>query len=167
MKKRRYSYLFLLGLLVCFIRTEGAAQVAPPIRTERETYEVKYTRNSVKLTIKTSYTNRTGDTVYLSKCRVPSEPILQKRVRGRWILAYERPQLLCREKPVRIKPGETYKDRFQMEAFLPGNNNFPKFEVREVPGTYRLVRSFHRGSDEGPLLPLRERVSNQFQLVGE
>jgi hypothetical protein len=158
----------LLCLLFGFVRIDSAPNLAVldrPFRTEKDVYAVKFDGESVKLNIKTSYTNRTGGTVYLSRCKEPVEPILQKKTWRGWVVAYERPQVLCGKKPVEIKPGETFKDRFEMEAFLRGYSGLPRFEAREVPGTYRLLQRFHRGRELGPLVPFSGRVSNEFELV--
>jgi hypothetical protein len=118
-----------------------------------------------------SYTNRTGSTVYLMKCKTPSQPALEKKIGDKWVFAYAPIQLMCLEEPIRIKPGETYRDVFYMEAFK-GKNMAPNFQVKEVAGTYRLVRSFYKtfnpkgdGTGLGELLPLEEGISNEFKLT--
>lgn len=57
-------------------------------------------------------------------------------------------------------------------AGLPGNNAYPKFETDEVPGIYRLVWGLQRtwtpdsaGPGLGEMLPLEERVSNEFRIT--
>jgi hypothetical protein len=191
MKTSRYFCLSLFSILLSFVganRKPHLAQTDAPIQTDKQEYQVtyepfsgllssggkhgspKYKPMAYKVTIKTSYTNRTGGDVYLPVCTEPRLPWLEKKVEGKWILAYDPGARMCQRTPVRIEPGETYLDTFDVEAFLPGRDTNLDFLVEEIEGTYRLVRAFYRINKGDPPwktsdLPLEERVSNEFRLV--
>jgi hypothetical protein len=191
------AYLLLLSFLICVAQAGGAAniaQVEPPIRTDKQVYPVTHTSKSVpvsksehaysvlpviKVTIATSYTNRTGGAVYLPTCVEPSQPVLEKKLEGKWVVAYAAGERRCLGDPVRIEAGATYRDTFYVEAFLINKDSFSsRLRVKEIPGTYRLVRSLYktdprtwgsggygRDASISQLLPLRERISNEFKLI--
>jgi hypothetical protein len=196
MKIARYAYLLLLSLLTFVARTGDAANIAqtePPIQTDKQAYSV--TRASrfipakgnhagsvapvIKVAIGVSYTNRTRATVYLPTCITPSQPALEKKVKGEWVVAFAWGERLCLGEPVRIEPGTTYQDVFHVEASLTDNDSdSSRLRVREIAGTYRLVRRFYktdprtwasggygRNVSLSQLLPLRERISNEFKLT--
>jgi hypothetical protein len=187
MKTTRFLSLLLFSISLSFVeanRVPHLAQTDAPIQTDKQEYQVTYEPFSklipidkqssatyrpmaFKVTINTSYTNRTGSTVYLPVCIVPLQPMLEKKVGDKWIVAYTPGARRCRETPVRIEPGETYRDTFNMEAFLPGRNTNLDFRVKEIEGTYRLVRAFYRIDPSGRELnlPLKERISNEFRLI--
>jgi hypothetical protein len=108
--------------------------------------------------------NRTGGVVFLPSCKKPYRPRLEKKVEGGWVAAVDSIGLVCGGPPVRIGPGKSYRDTFEVEAFLPGNNLRPelKIDVREIEGVYRLVHVF---SGQNRTFPLAERVSNEFKLT--
>jgi hypothetical protein len=169
------------------------AQTEPPIRTDKRAYSV--TRASrfipakgnqassvvpvVKAAIGASYTNRTGAAVYLPTCVTPSQPTLEKKVEGKWVVAFAWGERSCLGEPVRIEPGATYQDVFHVEASLTDNDSdSSRLRVKEIAGTYRLVRRFYKtdprtwlsgGYGRDPyisqLLPLRDRISNEFKLT--
>jgi hypothetical protein len=62
-----------------------------------------------------------------------------------------------------------YEHTFHLKAYPPGSNNYwksyPVFphEVKKIAGTYRLVLKIER--DDTSLLPLEERISNEFKLI--
>jgi hypothetical protein len=139
--------------------------VKAPIQTDKKTYKVTITSQSVKFTINYSYVNRTGDDVILPVCMRPYPPSVQKKIKGRWTPVFLTLIGMCRSPPVWIKPGGTYQETYEVEAFLPGNNIGPKLEidVREIEGVYRLEHSFSRRNYQP--LPLEGRISNEFELT--
>jgi hypothetical protein len=197
MKITQNAYLLLLSLLICVTRTGGVAPIAqtePPIRTDKQGYSVTRTFKSVplgkskdtysavpviKVTIATIYTNRTGGAVYLPTCVGPSQPVLEKKLEGKWVVAYAAGERRCLGNPVRIEAGATYRDTFYVEAFLINKDSFSsRLRVKEITGTYRLVRSLYktdprtwgsggygRDASISQLLALRERISNEFKLT--
>jgi hypothetical protein len=138
--------------------------VDAPIQTDKKIYKVAVTSQSVKFTINYSYVNRTSRAVFLPTCRTPYRPLIEKKIEGRWVTVFQPVELMCAGPPVRIEPGEKYRDTFDVEAFLPGNNMHPEFkvDVREIEGLYRLVHLF---SGQDQILPMEERISNEFKLT--
>jgi len=191
MKTTRCLCLSLFSSLLSFVWTNHApdlAQTDAPIQTDKPEYQVTYEPSSMllsndkqgsvtyrpkafKVTINSTYTNRTGSTVYIPVCQVPSQPNLEKKVEGKWVVAYGPGGRLCRGVPVRIEPGETYRDTFKVEAFWPRQNGNLDFFDEEIEGTYRLVYDLHdiyihpMGREPDRLLPLEERISNEFRLI--
>jgi hypothetical protein len=139
--------------------------VDAPIQTDKKSYKVTITSQSVKFTISYSYVNRTGDDVILPVCVRPHRPSIKKKVKGRWTPVFSAVENLCIGSPVWIKPGGTYQETYEAEAFLPGNNIFPKLgiDVREIEGVYRLEHAFSRRNNQR--LPLEDRISNEFELT--
>jgi hypothetical protein len=140
----------------------------PPIQTEKEAYVVSRIGHGLEVSIKVIYTNRTGRTVYLPTCIVVHPPLLEKRVDGKWALAYAAIVPLCIGPPVQIKSATTYSYIFNMHARLP-TDEAPRFLPETVDGTYRLVWEIYETwtPDKyplGKLLSLEQRVSNEFKL---
>ncbi|WP_446375128.1 hypothetical protein [Coleofasciculus sp. E2-BRE-01] len=143
------------------------------IRTDKLSYYAEIVNNpqpGVKLTIETEYTNTTGNTVYLIGCHQPSAPQLQKYRDGEWVTVYSPVENECLSPPWEIPPGETYQDTYQVYGYLPGYNAAPTFDA-PIPGRYRLVRDIYQQlSDpvnEAELLPLSERISNEFKIIND
>jgi hypothetical protein len=118
------------------------------------------------------FTNGTGDTVYVLNCWGQAPPSLEKEVGGSWVPAWSAIVLLCLSPPIVIPPGAAYQDTVRLFAGYPGNNAYPKFEVAQPNGTYRLVWRpvVHHYHDDarlalGDSIPLRYRISNDFRLV--
>jgi hypothetical protein len=189
MKIAKYFQAFLLGLVVYFVRTDCTPQIVQgkaPIRTDKPVYGITYTLKRVKIqrvkiSIKTSYTNRTGTTVYLAPgCGGPLPLMLEKKVGDQWVAAYNLPVAACAmlscldissipdscvpHPGYPIEPGKIYVDRFDVEVFPPNSDKEPKFNpaIKEIGGTYRLVRLIHNNRG---LLPLEERISNEFNIT--
>lgn len=141
-----------------------------PIRTDRSRYTIRETEERFEVEIPFSYTNRTGETVYVINCRGIAPPTLEKWEDGAWIRAWSPAVPLCLSPPIEIAPGQTYTNTLQVVAGRPGTNVAPTFEVEDIDGTYRLVwHGLVHDYDQdrqgfGEPLPLDERVSNTFQL---
>ncbi len=191
MKTTRFLCVALFSSLLSFVWTDQApdpAQTDAPIQTDKREYQVTYEPSSMllsndkqgsvtyrpmafKVNINISYTNRTGSTVYIPTCQGPLQPNLEKKVKGKWVVAYGPGGRMCRGAPVRIEPGETYRDTFKVEAFWPRRNSNLDFFDEEIEGAYRLVYDLHDiyvfplGREPDRLLPLEERISNEFRLV--
>jgi hypothetical protein len=145
----------------------------PAVAVERDTYRVRRTRNGdvLELTIVTTFTNRTADTIVLHPCygRHPAVT-LDKWVGGEWKSAFDKacPDIVVSNAP-RLAPGESQTDTAWLSASLRPNGR-PRFELGTVPGLYRVVYwGAHRlgvaPSYLGPLLPKELRVSNAFRVV--
>ncbi len=108
------------------------------------------------------FSNRTSDTVWLIRCGGPW-PELEKLVGGEWVRASNGLQLLC----LTATPVETGTQRRTDYRLYP-----ERLAVDALPGIYRVVWeeavwNFERRTATslfGDLLPLENRVSNQFRL---
>ena len=195
MKINRGFYLLLPSLLICFIRADYvsiAAPTDPPVQTDKKIYSVTLTPESFQVVIKWTYTNRTSATVY--RARSVTILALEKKVGDEWVVAKRdaipftqdaisiedkkkgKPWGIINEEFARINPGET---RWGTWDIRPGKGSFfgpsskakRRFELKEVPGVYRLVLGlFGTETTEGEdlpseVLPLEERVSNEFEIV--
>jgi hypothetical protein len=143
----------------------GKKLVDAPIQTDKKAYKVAITPQSVKFTINYSYVNRTGGDVILPVCVRPFRPSIQKKVKDQWTPLVFTAENDCLGPPVWIKPGGTYQETYEVEAFINGNNIYPKLEidVREIEGVYRLEHVFSRRNYKR--LPLEDRISNEFELT--
>src|SRR5688572_8099894 len=68
------------------------AVAAPPVAVERDTYRVRRVRDGqgLELTIVSTFTNRTGDTIVLHPCYERRQAVaLEKWVDGQWKSAFD------------------------------------------------------------------------------
>jgi hypothetical protein len=140
---------------------------AAPTQTDRAVYHVRTTGSTHEFTMKLTFTNPTSERVFIPACRMPAVPVIEKWVAGDWVTAYRPVELRCLGVEV-IEAGATYTVTYHVvAAHVP--NTFPRFEVPEIPGTYRLVWNAFRlmtpGGDLRDQLPLEQRLSNTFQLT--
>lgn len=138
----------------------GPQPNGPPIQTDSSVYHVR-TAGGYQATIGLTYTNPTGEPVFIAACHNPHPPLMEKWEDGQWVTAYNPPVLMCITPPVVIEPRQSYSYTYRIVAGLPHDNAYPKFEVSEIPGTYRL-RWLLRGPDAP--LPLEQTISNTFEL---
>jgi hypothetical protein len=143
-----------------------------PIRTDSAIYHVRTTADSHELTIGATFTNRSGATAYIPTCRTPHPPVLQKWESEQWVTVYSPPVLECLGPPVVIEAGATYEYAYRVLASRRPNT-YPRFETRHIGGLYRLrwhiLGSWTPDGPEpnlGVELPLEQRVSNTFTIVG-
>lgn len=141
-----------------------------PLQTDRLTYEIRRENDELRAEIPFTYTNRTGNTVFVVNCQGYAPPVLEKLVDGEWQLAWAAVTMSCLSPPIVIEPGETYKETLVVYAAEPGTRKAPTFEVAEIEGIYRLVwhglvHDYDQNrADFGEPLPLEERTSNSFVL---
>jgi hypothetical protein len=115
-----------------------------------------------------AYTNPLRRAVAVPACHAPYRPLLQKFENGEWVDAFRTIELMCITSPLVIAGGATHEFRFAVRAGRPADVA-PRFEVEEIPGTYRLVWAVglhDRRADNGvgAPLPFEQRVSNTFEL---
>ena len=141
-----------------------------PIRTDSSVYHVRTTPTGHELTIGVRFTNVTGGTAYIPTCHTPHPPVLEKLEGDRWVTAYSPVVLMCLGPPVVIPAGSSYDYTYRVLASTRPNT-YPRFEVAEIRGTYRLVwhilGSWNPDGPEpglGTPLPLEQRVSNTFRI---
>jgi hypothetical protein len=158
MKINRFFYLLapsLLICLICFIRADCvsiAAQTDPPIQTDKKIYSITLRPHGPRVVIKWIYTNRTGATVYQARSAIDLS--LEEKIGDKWVVAWGRPRSPSPEEFVSINPGGTCRGIWTI-----GHNI-----MKDVPGAYRIVIDLY-GTEDGEMLPLEERVSNEFEVV--
>jgi hypothetical protein len=102
--------------------------------------------------IKWTYTNRTSATVY--RTRAPIILALEKKVGDKWVVALGGKRWPGPEELESINPG----------TMSQGTWRIAPTRLKEVPGAYRIVLDLY-GTEDGEMLPMEERVSNEFELV--
>jgi hypothetical protein len=141
------------------------------LTVDRSRYRVRYSRPVFGLVINVTFTNRTSDDAWIPSCRSPNPPVLEKRENGQWVEAFVPVVLSCLGEPEVIAPGEHFRMRYEVVSGYPGSNVHPQFSVRQITGVYRLRWDIFAAYDPddpglGTLLPLDERVSPPFGIVG-
>jgi hypothetical protein len=161
-----------LAAVGCAAALAGSAK-GPPIQTDRTSYVVRDSGGLSSLTIQMTYTNNTGQRVYIPTCRGPQPPRLQKKIGDSWVVAFSPNILACENTPITVGPGDSYPYTFRILAGLPGSSYAPRWAVSEIPGTYRVLWEIVTdvvGSPVRPVatrnpLPVDQMISNSFQLV--
>jgi hypothetical protein len=145
------------------------------LRTQGGVFDVRATRDAYEATIDVTFTNPTEGPVYIPTCREPNPPVLQKWEGGSWVAAYRPVVLGCLGPPVVIEAGQSYDYTYRVTASRRPNT-YPRFMVREIPGTYRLqwdmLRTWTpdattpdgRSAGLGEPLPADLTTSNTFDL---
>lgn len=126
------------------------------IRVQAEVYRVRVTASAVTLTIVSTFTNRTQDTLTLHPCaQHPPYPLavsLQRREDGVWrtVLSPVCTLALMLDPP-RLLPGQARTDTVRLEGSRTPNT-FPQFPAGSVAGLYRLAYSsvYRRWYPENP-----------------
>lgn len=166
--------LLLIGMVSALAACSASEMFVPSgedaaIQTDRLEYVLTPSERLIETSIHLTYTNRTGAAVHIHSCGGPQPPRLEKQEQGRWVTALEPVMDLCLGLPITVAAGATYVHEYRLTAGVPGTTAFPHFEVASIPGTYRLVWDLYHeavpGSPPTGLLPLRERVSNEFRLT--
>lgn len=140
------------------------------LRTDAPAYSIEETDRAFVVDIPFTFTNATGETVYVPNCRGMAPPILQKRVGDEWVLAYVPVVLACLSAPIVIERDHLYSGTLEVRAWK-GDNVAPKFRIAELNGLYRLVwpGPVHDYDDAEPgfgeRLPDEHRTSNPFTLT--
>lgn len=142
-----------------------------PIRTDSSVYHLRTTPEAHELTIGVRFVNPTSAPAYIPTCQGTNPPTLERWDGEKWVTAFSPVVLLCLGPPVVIGAGESYDYTFRVLASRRPNT-YPRFEVAEIPGTYRLVwgilGSWRPDGPEpgiGDPLPLAQRVSNTFTIA--
>lgn len=169
---RKIPILTMAMLLVsCDLPLESdAIESGGPLQTDRSEYELRRTDQRLEVEIPFTYTNVTGETVFVVHCDGIAPPSLEKRVDDRWVHAWSAVVPQCLSEPIEIGPGATYADTLVVYAGLPTTRLAPQFQVAPVDGVYRLVwHSVVHDYDAdrpgfGEPLELAYRVSNSFVL---
>ena len=142
----------------------------PLLQTDALTYELVRDDSGFTVSIPYTFTNRTGGSVYLPNCRGGFWLHLEREDEGDWHAAWSPFLLLCLSPPIVIEEDEVWVDTLEVWGGLPGGNVWPRFDVADPAGTYRIVwddalSSYQDHLPFGRPLPLAERMSNTFQLT--
>src|SRR5262249_35259452 len=186
MKMKRCFYLLAPSLLICVIRADCvsiAAQTGPSVQTDKKIYSATLTPESFQVMIKWTYTNRTNATVY-ALTNLHTRLVLEKKVGDEWVVAKravipfsdgEEGELWGTSgKFGSVNPGGmcggTWIIRPVKGGYLGlGSKEKRRFELKEVPGVYRIYIGLHSteggGGISGEWLPWEECVSNEFEIV--
>ena len=129
----------------------------------------------VELTIPMTYTNRSGEVVWLTSCGQDyiHPPRLERRVDGAWETAYEPPHRACGGPSIRLEPGASHSYEFRIRGHDPHSaaRVQPVWYPDQVAGEYRInwwkSLVLVTGQDRLPdPVPLEERISNTFRITG-
>ncbi|HUP21033.1 MAG TPA: hypothetical protein VM778_13935 [Gemmatimonadota bacterium] len=139
------------------------------LRTSTDRFVLERRERGWEVTIAYTYENPTDGPVFMTTCHGPHPPLLEKWDGSRWVLGWHPIHLLCLGPPLRIEAGESHSDELWLFAGYPSSNDWPRFEMEDWEGVYRLVwwprSSYEEQPPFGDLLPLEHRVSRPFQLV--
>jgi hypothetical protein len=176
--------IVLSVVLTAAISCAAPATIEPEsrlIRTEAEAYRARVTPTAVTLTIVSTFTNTTQDTVILHPCaQHPPYPLavsLQRRENGDWRTVLSPVcTLMLMSNPPRLLPGQARTDTVRLEGSRTPNT-FPQFPPGSVAGIYRLAYSsvYRRWYQGNPPPDARNRlgepladsllVSNPFRVT--
>jgi hypothetical protein len=144
----------------------------PPIRTDATAYVVSQRDGLLEARIPFSFENHLPQPIYLQRCNGVLPPVLERKVGDEWRLAWGDHEYCASQVALALAPGARYVDTLRLHAHPFGGEREPQFTSTEVAGIHRLrwdrvLRSFDAKSiPPGELLPLRHRISNEFQLQG-
>ena len=161
----------ILGALLVNGCLSATGPADPPLlQTDMLTVELVRDGDAFRTSIPYTFTNRTGGPVYLLNCRGGFGLHLERQEEGDWAPAWSPVLLACLSPPIVIDEAEVWVDTVEVVAGLPDGNLWPRFDVADPAGTYRIVwgAAFSSYRPDGPpwgrLLPWAERVSNSFEL---
>lgn len=155
--------------LACGLPLDPERETDRPLQTDRLTYTLETVDLGLEVLIPFTYTNRTGDTVFVVNCNGNAPPSLEKHESGDWVPAWGAVVDLCLSPPIVIAPGEAYTDTLEVFGGFPDSDAHPQFTVDDVEGVYRLLwRPLHDYDPDrqgfGEPVPLDDRISNRFRL---
>lgn len=120
------------------------------------------------LTVFLVYRNRAGRTVYISACRAPHEPRLERLVNGSWEPAYVPEPAACADSLIAVRSRWAYPYQFQIRAYQGAPGLEPAWLGSSDEGLYRVhwQDAIWLDSARTQQLPMAQRVSNPFHVVG-
>lgn len=160
----------LLGIYACGSGTDLPRDVEPLLQTESLEYELSAGSIALSTEIPYSFENRTGGVVYLVNCNGHFALVLQRLEGEQWVTAWGPVLNDCLSPPIVIAQGEVFADTVHVWGALPGTNAYPRFDVAQPAGVYRILwvdalASFQDHLPFGPQVPEEYRISNRFFLV--
>ena len=147
-------------------RTDAAPATGVELRTDSAKYTVRLDRSVYRVEVGYAFTNRTGKTLSMNVCHLPSPPVLEKEIAaGRWVGAYTRVELMClTDPPFRVASGTTHRGIVGAAGPPRGAKRFDGWTVDSIPGTYRLTWTLHASADPNDKAGTITAVSPSFQL---
>ena len=143
----------------------------PLIQTDALEYQLTPDWVGLRVEIPYTFTNRTGDRVYLVNCNGSFSIHLEREQDGEWKHAWSPVHNLCLSPPIVVEPNGTFSDTLNVWGAPPDSLHIgPSFDVADPSGVYRIVWGTGLWSFQsdtlpfGPLIPLEWRISNHFTL---
>lgn len=142
--------------------------------TDGEAFALVEASVGVGTEIPITFTNRSGEPIYIVNCNGQLSTHLEKRVEGEWVGFWGGITDLCLSPPIVIEPGSDFSATVKVWAAYPSDNHrvYPRWPDTRVAGEYRLVLHsmvFAYDPDQypfGPDVPRAVRTSNAFLLTG-
>ena len=170
--KPRFRLIALL-LVSCSDPLDVDFGPGPLIHTDASTYIITKQEGLLEVGIPFTFENRLPENIYLQRCStVVLPPILERKVGDEWRTAWSAPHYCASDRPFVLAPGALYVDTVRIYAHPFGDEREPQFQSSDVTGIHRLqwsraLTSYDsKGKPAGEQLPLRHRISNEFQLQG-
>lgn len=150
--------------VVPFLRTTGEFYVAQPGTAVVDGETVSY----VEFRVFFVYRNRSGQHVYLSTCRGPQLPDIERFDGATWDVVYPAPRLTCADSVTAIAPGAYYTHDFTVRAWDPTSGIEPPWVTGGGAAAFRLnwADALWRSPERGAQVPESQRVSNAFHITG-
>jgi hypothetical protein len=171
MKPRVFCLIAVL-LVSCSDPLDVDVGSDPLIQTNASTYTITKRDNLLEVSIPYRFENRLSQTIYLQSCLGTLAPVLERKFGDEWRTEWSQGDHCANDSPFLLAPGAVYVDTFRIHAHPFGDEREPQFRSRDVTGIHRIqwsraLRSWDdRSSPRGEQVPLRHRVSNEFQLQG-
>lgn len=161
------SIILALLSFIAFSRPSSKVELPrSPIRVEPIHNIIQTDSARFFFNLDTTYFNHTDGALYISSC-FKNTPVfsLEKRVGRLWQLAFETPCLAVSNPPIKVESKGEHTSQLFVEA-IKDSDAAPRFEVKSIPGTYRLVFYVYRNADSfGVSNQLdKEQISNSFEL---
>jgi hypothetical protein len=171
-----FALLALVAAAGCESTTEPPESVEPGILTDGDGFEItSYCcpitgQPAYQVEIPYTFTNRTGQPVYLSNCHGEFDLELERKVGNGWVSAWSNVHDTCLSPPIVIEAGAVYSTTQDVWGWAPGETSIePEFDAHA--GTHRIhwiagVTSYQENPyPSGDPIPLEDRLSNEFELT--
>ena len=146
---------------------DSPPQVRGLLQSDRDSYMLMRSPESLITTIVATFTNRTRDTLLVENCSTGDPPpfSLERWTNREWRAAYTPVCAgLKRLDPRGLFPGEHRTDTLSIRAWLREDTH-PRWVTDSVPGWYRIhYWNARRGPHGRDSLPKPWRVSNAFRI---
>ena len=156
---------FALGL-----RSELRRDVSASFQTSGLTYTLEDVGYGWQTSIPVTYTNHTGQPVYIVNCNGATHLRLERWTGHSWEVEWSPAIPACLSPPIAVAAGNTLTMTIQLFGAYPGSNLYPKFATGKPSGVFRLtwndlLTSFDANARPfGERLPLEMRISNRFEI---